>query len=69
MPRKRHVENWRQWLKDLRVRQNTIDRELPQAVRLARTQGASWREIGELWHISQQAATKRWKHLEEDNHA
>jgi hypothetical protein len=66
MPRARHRNNWRQWLKDLMRRQATIDRELPEAVALARRQGASWSDIGAVLGISQQAAHKRFRDLDGD---
>lgn len=61
MARQRHRDNWRQWLRDLRRREATVNAERIEAVMQARAEGESWDTIARFLGVSKPAAYKRYR--------
>jgi hypothetical protein len=66
MPRSRHVDNWRLWLRDLRRTEDRVNAERPQAIRAARAAGASWGDIALELGMSKAGVFKRYRHLDDE---
>lgn len=69
VPRQRHIDNWRLWLRDLRRREDTVNAERTEAVMRARAEGESWATIARHLGVSKPAAYKRYREPDEQRRA